>query len=161
MRRAPPSGRRFSFKPEFGGGHVVMARSPSLRGIAVGVAAALLRITYGVAGSHGESADARLATRGWFLQELARNQRIPADTPEVALPSLRSAGLMVEASRLEQPLTESDVVEIGGLLGMTIRSSSPQAPMSTDRARNVLGLLRGELDRLWEPIVRTQDEGGD
>ena len=97
-----------------------------------------MRMRFGVAAAallgaalFGGVALARSATVGDFLVEIAKAKSLSASDPVSARTALTSAGIALPPLALDKALTEGDVVQIGGALGVPVTTSSPSSPFDS------------------------------
>jgi hypothetical protein len=84
-------------------------------------------------------------TVGDFVREIAALRALPSDTPETALASLRAAGIDVAPPALDRTLTERDVAEIVGALGVPVVTSSPDRVFGRDQVERFFVTMTPEL----------------
>ena len=97
-----------------------------------------MRMRFGVAAAallgaalFGGVALAKSATVGDFLVEIAKAKSLSASDPVSARTALTSAGIALPPLALDKALTEGDVVQIGGALGVPVTTSSPSTPFDS------------------------------
>lgn len=85
-------------------------------------------------------------TVGRFIQELARVKNLNATDARIAVDSLRSIGVRIpEEIRLDQRLTEGDVVEISRAVGLRVSTNNPEAPFTEEQVNSYLQAFSAEL----------------
>jgi hypothetical protein len=102
-------------------------------------------------------------TVGKFIQELARVKNLNATDARIAVDSLRSVGVRIpEEIKLDQRLTEGDVVEISRAVGLRVSTNNPESPFTEEQVNSYLqafsaelGLIGGDEDD--PPSVRVPD----
>jgi hypothetical protein len=102
-------------------------------------------------------------TVGKFIQELARTKNLNATDARIAVDSLRSVGIRIpEQIRLDQRLTEGDVVEISRAIGLRVSTNNPEAPFTEEQVSNYVQAFSAELGLIGggeedPPSVRVPD----
>jgi hypothetical protein len=94
-------------------------------------------------------------TVGRFIQELARVKNLNATDVRIAVDSLRSVGVrMPEGIKLDQKLTEGDVVEISRAVGLRVSTNNPDSLFTEDQVNSYfkafsveLGVIGGDDDQ--------------
>ena len=81
----------------------------------------------------GGPALAKNATVGDFLVELAKAKNLSAADPAAARKALTATGVVLPPLALDKALTEGDVAQIGGAMGLPVTTGNPSAPVSTDQ----------------------------
>lgn len=95
--------------------------------IRVGIAATSLAL----AGTFlAASASAGEVSVGDFYREIAKHRNVAATDEATAEKALRAGGLSLPALDLRRVLTEGDVVRISEAIGIRVRTSRPQAPVT-------------------------------
>jgi len=84
-------------------------------------------------------------TVGEFMQEIAHLRGLPSQTAEVAVASLRDAGIRLPDDRLDAVLTEGAVASIVNALGVDVRTSQPAATFNSDQMGRFLLTMTREL----------------
>ncbi len=99
-------------------------------------------------------------TVGKFMQELARAKNLNATDARIAVDSLRSSGVRLpEKLRLDERLTEGDVVEISQAVGIRVSTNNPEAPFTEEQVDSYLQAFSAELGLIGggggdNPVVR-------
>ena len=75
----------------------------------------------------GGVALAKSATVGDFLVEIAKAKSLSAADPVTARAALTASGLTLPNLSLDKALTEGDVAQIGGAMGLPVTSANPSA----------------------------------
>ena len=119
-----------------------------------------MRMRFGVAAAallgaalFGGVALAKSATVGDFLVEIAKAKSLSASDPVSARAALTSAGVALPPLALDKALTEGDVVQIGGALGVPVTTSSPSTPFDSGQ---VDGFISTFGKKLASPGDQTQ-----
>ena len=81
----------------------------------------------------GGSALAKNATVGDFLVEIAKAKNLSAADPAAARNALTASGVALPSLALDKALTEGDVAQIGGAMGIPVTTGNPSATVSTDQ----------------------------
>ena len=97
-----------------------------------------MRMRFGVAAAallgaalFGGVALAKSATVGDFLVEIAKAKSLTVSDPVAARNALTARGVALPPLALDKALTEGDVVQIGGALGVPVTTSSPSSPFDS------------------------------
>ena len=97
-----------------------------------------MRMRFGVAAAallgaalFGGVALAKSATVGDFLVEIAKAKSLSVSDSVSARNALTAAGVALPPLALDKALTEGDVVQIGGALGVPVTTSSPSSPFDS------------------------------
>jgi hypothetical protein len=75
----------------------------------------------------GGVALAKSVTVGDFLVEIAKARSLTAADPASARAALTASGVVLPSLALDKALTEGDVVQIGGAMGVPVTTSNPTA----------------------------------
>jgi hypothetical protein len=81
----------------------------------------------------GGVALAKSATVGDFLVEIARARNLTAADPASARAALTASGVVLPSLALDKTLTEGDVVQIGGAMGVPVTTSNPTAAFDSSQ----------------------------
>lgn len=104
-----------------------------------------MRMRFGVAAAallgaalFGGLAQAKSATVGDFLVEIAKAKSLSAADPATAKASLMASGVVLPPLALDKVLTEGDVVRIGGSVGVPVTTQNPSAPFDSSQVDNFI-----------------------
>jgi hypothetical protein len=104
-----------------------------------------MRMRFGVAAAallgaalFGGLAQAKSATVGDFLVEIAKAKSLSAADPATAKASLTASGVVLPPLALDKVLTEGDVVRIGGSVGVPVTTQNPTAPFDSTQVDNFI-----------------------
>ena len=104
-----------------------------------------MRMRFGVAAAallgaalFGGLAQAKSATVGDFLVEIAKAKSLSAADPASAKASLTASGVVLPPLALDKFLTEGDVVRIGGSVGVPVTTQNPTAPFDSSQVDNFI-----------------------
>jgi hypothetical protein len=81
----------------------------------------------------GGVALAKSATVGDFLVEIAKAKSLTAADPASARAALTASGVVLPPLALDKALTEGDVVQIGGAMGVPVTTSNPTAAFDSSQ----------------------------
>ena len=112
----------------------------------------------------GGVALAKSATVGDFLVEIAKAKILTASDPASAKASLIGAGVVLPPTDLAKPLTEGDVVEIGGAVGVRVTTTTPTAPFGSEQVTGFISTFGRDLSSSGDDRQSTRDfpnPGGD
>ena len=85
-------------------------------------------------------------TVGSLLQEIAKLNNLPAVDGDVAMQSLRAAGMNIPALVTRKALTEGDVVSISEVIGLNLSTKDPESVFSRAQLDGFLDSFGDELD---------------
>ena len=85
-------------------------------------------------------------TVGGLLQEIAKLNNLPAIDGDVAMQSLRAAGMNIPALDTRKTLTEGDVVSISEVIGLNLSTKDPESIFSRAQLDGFLDSFGDELD---------------
>jgi hypothetical protein len=104
-----------------------------------------MRMKFGVAAAallgaalFGGVAQAKSATVGDFLVEVAKAKSLVAADGLSAQAALTAAGVVLPPVSLDKALTEGDVAQIGVALGVNVTTSNPTAPIGTEQVQSFI-----------------------
>ena len=123
-----------------------------------------MRMRFGVAAAallgaalFGGVALAKSATVGDFLVEIAKAKSLSASDPVSARTALTSAGIALPPLALDKALTEGDVVQIGGALGVAVTTSSPSTPFDSGQVEGFVSTFGKKLAGGGDPTQNARD----
>jgi hypothetical protein len=114
-----------------------MKNLKSLRGVAVILAA--LAVCLAPALAAGPSV-------GELLVKIAEAKNLDAADAATARASLQKVGMKLPALDLDKPLTQGDVVDISNSAGLSLRTSTPNAPVDQDQLITLGNTIGMSLD---------------
>jgi hypothetical protein len=99
---------------------------------------------------------ANRVTVGDFLVRVAAARDLPAADASQAVRSLRATGIGVPALDLSAPLTQGVVVQVSGVFGLSLRSSSPNSEFSAEQLERYFVTFE---DEIGDGDLPTDDSG--
>jgi hypothetical protein len=84
-------------------------------------------------------------TVGRFYTELAQAKHLPSADAAAAETSLRGAGFNLPELELGKGLTEGDMISISNVLGLSVTTQRPEAPVSEAQLNTFMSSFRGQL----------------
>ena len=88
---------------------------------------------------------AKSTTVGDFLIGIAKARKLSATDPASARAALQSSGVLLPPFSLDRALTEADVVQIGGALGLKVTTTRPTAPFDSGQVDAFLSVFAKQL----------------
>jgi hypothetical protein len=93
----------------------------------------------------GTPALAKDATVGDFLMGIAKARQLSASDPVSARAALQSSGVVLPPLALDRALTEGDVVQIGGAVGLRVTTTQPAAAFDSGQVEAFLSVFAPKL----------------